>query len=789
VASQKDIQSLIADIDSILPKAGPRLPWSKPLDIGEFRRILERVRSFLIALQNPPLEALEPRTLSAEAQQIVQEVTQEINLLRAELKEPLQAELADLRQQRDALVKEIQQLESARQPMDSSSQLSRVQQQIVSDFSQRLISHCAESLKQQLRELFLSWEARLASNQATTGAIAPANQGNSSSMMAPQERLEQLQQMQAHSDQLLRTLDTNQRLIFETLQGNLEAYQQSLSQGIAKMYSLGSHGEIMVKTLVDRLTQHVGQEASTALPSSLPLSEEDLLTNPIASSPTTIPDTFPQSETSIPTEEPLPPAEQLFAELENTIFGTKKQEATAQFDPTAPDSFPESPNSEWEILEGLDFEELNVELEETQGRETSQENSPEIDDLYESLFGQESLSSTAELDASESLLTQPAETSPIEADLDTSAPIEETASLAEPTPEQVSNSDSVNASSSSGEDVRLRGISEPADSVNREPRPDSAVTELSQSELLADAAPTSGNTDLAGISQVDASETNWQSPSESARQLEGVERITALTDLFEEMGLTGNTPVPVAESLTTTTKQRVEYPTSENEPQESLMEDQYEIVPPEVDLLPEDELGSRPRREIQFAQNTLQQLSEDLDRFGEPQTPHTPSFAAEEFPGNNRELPSSQPSETQAQQSYLQELLAEDYDEFSPLDWSDEEQASQKAVTTDSSSPGELTETTAEEEISDNLAAMSHESVESDFEPDLFPSEVLKLDRTEGEDLTTPLEEIALDDESFMEMSSQEGSSNSTQELPQAEFLNSEQPDQKTDNSDSEANS
>ncbi|MGQ4648780.1 hypothetical protein [Lyngbya aestuarii] len=802
MASQQDIQSLIADIDTILPKTGPRLPWSKPLDLGEYRRILERVRSFLASLKTPPLEIenLEPRTLSTEAQQIVQEVTQEINFLRAELREPLQAELADLRQQRDALLKEIQQLESTRQPIESSSRLPRVQEQIVSDFSQRLISHCAESLKQQLKELFLSWQANLASNDATRGAITPATHpGNSSSVMSPQERLEQLQQMQAHSDQLLRTLDTNQRLIFETLQGNLEAYQQSLSQGIAKMYSLGSHGEILIQALVDHLAQHLGQETST--PSSLPPFALDLPTNPIANRQTTIPDTFPENETFIPTEEPILTTEQLFAELENTVLGTKEQETTAPFDPTAEDSFPESPNSEGEILERLDFEDLNqdlnLELEQSQGRETPEENSQEIDDLYESLFGQESFRDAADLDASE--FTHSRETAPVEADLDTSAPIEETANLAELTQEQVSNLDSVNFPSSPVAEVLLTGISASDDSVNPEQLPDYSVAELTKSELLTDSKPTSArNTDLSKIDQVDEPKTNGQSPSETAREPEGVEKITALTDLFEEMGLTGSTSAPVAESLATTTEQGIQYPISENGLQESLMEEQYEIVPPEVDLLPEDQLGSKPNREIQFAQNTLQQLTEDLDRFGEPQSQR---FTAEELPRHHSQLSTPQPSETQAQQSYLQELLAEDYDEFSPLDWSDEEHSSQKATSTDSSSSGELTGATTEEENSDNFAAMSHESVESDFEPDLFPSEILKLDPSEGGDLTTPQEEIALDDESFTEMSLQEGSSSSKQELqpsepsngeqdlPQAESLNSEQPDQKTYNSDSEANS
>jgi hypothetical protein len=113
--------------------------------------------------------------------------------------------------------------------------------------------------------------AALVSSESTLGTIAPAtsNRGKVGRVMQPQERLEQLRQLQVQSDQLLTTLDANQRVIFEALQRNLQSYQESLSQGLEKMHSLGVQGEMLFTALVNRLAQQLGREASTILQSSL----------------------------------------------------------------------------------------------------------------------------------------------------------------------------------------------------------------------------------------------------------------------------------------------------------------------------------------------------------------------------------------------------------------------------------------------------------------------------------------------------------------------------------------
>jgi len=60
VTSQKDqIQALIAEIDSVLKKANSRLPWLVSGEIAQQRQVLERVRNYLVGLQQQsPIQGL-----------------------------------------------------------------------------------------------------------------------------------------------------------------------------------------------------------------------------------------------------------------------------------------------------------------------------------------------------------------------------------------------------------------------------------------------------------------------------------------------------------------------------------------------------------------------------------------------------------------------------------------------------------------------------------------------------------------------------------------------------------
>jgi hypothetical protein len=249
------------------------------------------------------------------------------------------------------------------------------------------MSRCAESLTQQLAQILANWEVQLLSSESTMGAITPAtsNRGKVASVMQPQDRLEQLRQLQVQSDQLLTTLDANQRTIFEALQRNLQGYQESLSQGLEKMHRLGVQGELLFTALVNRLAQQLGREASTIWQSSVEMPDSATQTN-LATNQSTPETLLPldalsvkepsSSGTTVLTAQPNPlhgqqmplqpvqPVEQLPTQQKKAISSTAAQEAIAQSDSTAEDIFLENLTSEdWEIIEGLDSENLGLDLD------------------------------------------------------------------------------------------------------------------------------------------------------------------------------------------------------------------------------------------------------------------------------------------------------------------------------------------------------------------------------------------------------------------------------------------
>lgn len=273
MTQEKDLQSLIADIDRILPKLRSRLPWSGAGEAG--RQVLERVRSYLVSIEQnlgttAQIPTNTPPTHPSVVQQIRQAVNQEVQSLRAGVTGSLQAELVALRQERDAIVQEIRQLENTRR-------------ESIDRIAQDVISRSSETLTQQLAQILVAWEAQQEPEAGTTEAIPKRG----TTLIPPQERLEQMRQTELQFDRMLINLDTNQRAIFDALQRNLYTYQNSLSQELDKMHRLGVQGEILFTTLVNRLSQLSQQQGSTALPSSSQLSDgtetAPIATNPIPS--------------------------------------------------------------------------------------------------------------------------------------------------------------------------------------------------------------------------------------------------------------------------------------------------------------------------------------------------------------------------------------------------------------------------------------------------------------------------------------------------------------------------
>ncbi len=218
MTSQIDlIQTLIDQIDGTFSKTVSRLPWAASGQLSQQRQVLQQVRDYLVRQRSLAISAQTTQKTAAlnqseaDAQQVMQSMIHEMNELRSTLLRPLQSEVITLTQQRNALRHEVRQLEAHKQSqlLDQSS--------------------------------------------------------NSPDLTSSQ--VDQLQNVNDRADQVLGTLDTTLRVIFESLQQDIEAYQNSLSQGLDKLHGLGEQviREALVTALVNRLAQELGRGASSYL--------------------------------------------------------------------------------------------------------------------------------------------------------------------------------------------------------------------------------------------------------------------------------------------------------------------------------------------------------------------------------------------------------------------------------------------------------------------------------------------------------------------------------------------
>jgi hypothetical protein len=293
--SQKyKIQALIAEIDEVLSKPAPRLPWTGSIDTVHQRQLLERVRAYLVSSdskvaarkesaspnvrpQPVPVPKVPPRAPSSSAaEQIRLAVTGEISHLRSSLTEPLQEDIEALRQQQQALIQEIKQLEAKRQQQQSLAQQQANQQQIISEFLQVLTARLEETLTSDFSQILGSLENQLLQSSAAQNSLksAPAEQpavdvtlnpqtSGEHPLLTPAQRLEQMQLLQSRADSLLMSLDSRMAIVFEALQANLQSYQASLGQGLENMYGLSQQSEAMFAAFVNHLAAELGREASS----------------------------------------------------------------------------------------------------------------------------------------------------------------------------------------------------------------------------------------------------------------------------------------------------------------------------------------------------------------------------------------------------------------------------------------------------------------------------------------------------------------------------------------------
>lgn len=202
----EQVQALIAEIDRVLRQPRSFRFWTYWTRLRLQKRTLERVRNFLVMQQRPPVSPSAEVTSSASVPPSVASLaalSTDLEQLRLQLIQPLQTEIATLNQQRDSLLQEIRTLEARKVQI-------------------------------------------LAQPQPTLDSA----------------EVERLQALRDRTDHLLTSMDTSLHLALNSLQRNLDTYQESLAHGIDRMHGLGHQGEVLFSSLVNHLAQQLGREAS-----------------------------------------------------------------------------------------------------------------------------------------------------------------------------------------------------------------------------------------------------------------------------------------------------------------------------------------------------------------------------------------------------------------------------------------------------------------------------------------------------------------------------------------------
>jgi len=265
VTSQKEqIQILITEIDSVLQRTNPRLPWVMSGEAIQQRQLLERVRNYLVALQQrlPSDEGLGGGTsLMPQAPSTSAQIPPSPDLLQVEGA----AEMTPY-QMMQMILRDVSYLRANLTPVPTQSPLN--QQQLTAELLQVLMSRLQENLSQQIAQTLGNLRSQplpYEPNAMLPGGVSVAGLGNPQAS----SQYEQLQNLRSRSDQMLVNLDSTLTVVFESLQRNIQAYQEALSQGLERMYSMGQQSEYTFKMLIDQLAEQLKQEASSYLQSSL----------------------------------------------------------------------------------------------------------------------------------------------------------------------------------------------------------------------------------------------------------------------------------------------------------------------------------------------------------------------------------------------------------------------------------------------------------------------------------------------------------------------------------------
>lgn len=313
-----EIQTLIAELDSLLNNK--RLSKLLASEGQQPRQILEKIRNFLASCTDteattgtpennepkqqrhlsPLLARFIVKNNNSPAVQQNQPNQVEVNVNSAEanafssLLAPLQAELQTLLQERANLVQEIRQLEQRRIQNYSLTQQLANQERIITDFLQALTSHLGVSFQpqkspmltdsSQQQQLSLGGagfpkheqQQQLVDNPENT---QPPLSSPLSSLQSP-EQLQRLTHLAQELDRRLLALDGSVNVVFESLQRNIHAYSESLSQALARMYTKGLQGEQLLSGLIDNLAQQMQLKITSQEPFTIDIHKETLPSDP-----------------------------------------------------------------------------------------------------------------------------------------------------------------------------------------------------------------------------------------------------------------------------------------------------------------------------------------------------------------------------------------------------------------------------------------------------------------------------------------------------------------------------
>jgi hypothetical protein len=374
------IQALINQIDEVLSKTSPRLPWVMSSDAAQQRQVLEQTRQYLLSLRQqdgaskPASNATQnsiaatnhsvgsagsAASAEASAQQVLQAVLQEMTYLRTNMLQPMRSDVEILQRQREVLSQEVRRLELQRQQYMMAQQ----PPEYLKEFLQATMAQMQDNLSGQVAQVLATLTAQSADAQRLQGQQASHSLGGADlASLSPVERLERLQALQAQSDQLLLRLDSTLRVVFEALQRNLQSYQDSLGEGLGRMHDMGQQGEAVFAAFVTRLAQILGREASSFLQppgQAREWGDEQQFYGDAAR-------TLPGQDTENLSREDDPDRQitRLLEELNALDHSGLNQEALGEplpFDPGDPSS-PLAPDAELEKLEELDRELSQLDL-------------------------------------------------------------------------------------------------------------------------------------------------------------------------------------------------------------------------------------------------------------------------------------------------------------------------------------------------------------------------------------------------------------------------------------------